>query len=340
MAKQLFGNNASSLLAASISDSDLTIQVAGGFGALFPSPGAGEYFLVTLENDQGDIEVVKISSRTTDLLTVPPAGRGQEGTSAQSWTNGQARVELRLTRGTMEVFLQRDGDEMTGDLNMNENEIQDAIITGNASKIDTIAEIIATPLRGATGDASNEIAVPDDGSRATAGGQPILTDADVEQITEAAFVVGQVIMWFGTLGAIPDGWALCNGSGGTPDLRDRFVVGAGTTYALGATGGSDTTSSSGAHTHATTSGPHALTEAEMPAHTHRVAGDGQNAAFDSTGVERPVDYPGGQGSVVTSSTGGSAAHSHPDGTTDSQGAHTHTILPPYKALYFIMFVGF
>src|SRR5678816_2787493 len=156
MAKQLFGNNASSLLAASISDSDLTIQVAGGFGALFPNPGAGEYFLVTLENDSGDIEVVKITSRTSDLLTVPPLGRGQEGTSAQSWTNGQARVELRLTRGTMEVFLQRDGDEMTGDLDMNDNEITDVNITGD-STIDTITEIINTPLRGATGDSSNEI---------------------------------------------------------------------------------------------------------------------------------------------------------------------------------------
>lgn len=339
MAKQLFGNNASSLLAASISDSDLTIQVAGGFGALFPNPGVDEYFLVTLENDSGDIEVVKITSRTSDLLTVPPAGRGQEGTSAQSWTNGQARVELRLTRGTMEVFLQRDGDEMTGDLDMNDNEITDVNITGD-STIDTITEIIDTPLRGAAGDSSNEIAVPSDGSRATAGGADILVAGDTEGVTAAAFVVGQVIMWFGSAGAVPDGWALCNGSNGTPDLRDRFVVGAGTSYALGDTGGDDETSSSGAHTHTTTSGPHTLTEAEMPAHTHRVAGDGQTSAYDSTGVERPVDYPGGQGSVVTSTTGGGAAHSHPDGTTDSQGAHTHTVLPPYKALYFIMFIGF
>lgn len=338
MAKQLFGNNASSLLAASISDSDLTIQVAGGFGALFPNPGAGEYFLVTLENDSGDIEVVKITSRTSDLLTVPPLGRGQEGTSAQSWTNGQARVELRLTRGTMEVFLQRDGDEMTGDLDMNDNEITDVNITGD-STIDTITEIINTPLRGATGDSSNEIAVPDDGSRATAGGAEILVAGDTEGVVAAAFVVGQVIMWFGAAPSIPDGWQLCDGSNGTPDLRDKFVVGAGSTYTLGATGGDDETGSAGAHTHTTTSGAHALTEAEMPAHTHRVAGDGQNAAFDSTGVERPVDYPGGQGSVVTSSTGGGDAHSHPDGTTDSQGAHTHTALPPYKALYFIMFVG-
>lgn len=63
MAKQLFGNNASALLVASISDSDLTIQVQNGFGALFPNPGADEYFLVTIENDSGDIEVVKVTTR-------------------------------------------------------------------------------------------------------------------------------------------------------------------------------------------------------------------------------------------------------------------------------------
>lgn len=353
MAKQLFGNNASSLLAASISDSDLTIQVAGGFGVLFPNPGANEYFLVTLENDQGDIEVVKITARATDLLTVPVGGRGQEGTSAQSWTNGQARVELRLTRGTMEVFIQRDGDSMTGDLNMDENEIQDAIITGAASKIDNISEIISTPIRGATGDASNELAVPGDGSRATAGGQPILTDANVEEITDAAFVVGQVIMWFGTIPNIPDGWALCNGANGTPDLRDRFVVGAGTTYNLGSTGGSASgvTSSSGAHTHTATSGAHALTEEELPEHSHRILyqpnsnySASGSAQFRTMQVTNNVQYQTNNETTaqpVIEATGGGAAHTHPGGSTDSQGSHTHSVdLPPYFGLYFIMFVGF
>lgn len=340
MAKQLFGNNASSLLAASISDSDLTIQLTTGFGALFPNPGANEYFLVTLENDAGDIEVVKVTSRSTDLLTVPTGGRGQEGTSAQSWTNGQARVELRITRGTLETFIQRGGDAMSGDLDMDGNDLIDAILSGSGTKI-TAGEIVNVPLRGATGDASNEIAVPDDGSKATAGGQEILTAADVETITDAAFVVGQIIMWFGLVANIPDGWALCNGTNGTPDLRNRFVIGAGSTYALSETGGGGNTGAAGAHTHSTTSGAHALTVNELPAHTHRVSGDGQTAAYDSTGVERPVDYPGGQGSVVTSETGGGAAHTHPDGTTNDPGNHTHSVpLPPYYGLFFIMFIGF
>ena len=49
-----------------------------------------------------------------------------------------------------------------------------------------------------------------------------------------------IILWSGSTGNIPSGWVLCNGSNSTPDLRDRFVVGAGNSYSVGATGGSNT----------------------------------------------------------------------------------------------------
>lgn len=122
MTKQLFANNASSYLAASINDTDLTIQVQSGQGAFFPNPGAGEYFLVTIMNSAGDIEIVKCESRATDLITVASGGRGQEGTEAQSWVNGQAIVEFRLTKGTMDRLLQvesgvvEDNLEFSGDV--------------------------------------------------------------------------------------------------------------------------------------------------------------------------------------------------------------------------------
>ena len=51
---------------------------------------------------------------------------------------------------------------------------------------------------------------------------------------------GSIIPWFGNIADIPDGFALCNGSNGTPDLRDRFIVGAGSTYSLSDIGGADT----------------------------------------------------------------------------------------------------
>lgn len=89
----------------SIDDNDTVIQVGSGLGALFPSPGASEYFLVTLEDASGNIEICRCTSRSSDLLTVT---RAQESTTAQAWTASAARVELRTTRGTFERFLQLD----------------------------------------------------------------------------------------------------------------------------------------------------------------------------------------------------------------------------------------
>ena len=55
-----------------------------------------------------------------------------------------------------------------------------------------------------------------------------------------SFVSGMILLWSGSTGSIPSGFVLCNGSNSTPDLRDRFVVGAGNSYAVGNTGGNNT----------------------------------------------------------------------------------------------------
>jgi len=62
-----------------------------------------------------------------------------------------------------------------------------------------------------------------------------------------AVPTGGIIAWSGSIGSIPSGYVLCNGSNGTPDLRDRFLVGSGTSYSVGSNGGftSSVTSSSG-----------------------------------------------------------------------------------------------
>ena len=128
--------------------------------------------------------------------------------------------------------------------------------------------------------------------------------------TSAVVPTGIITMWYGSIGAIPSGWALCDGTGSTPDLRDRFVVGAGTggSYAVDATGGS------------TTSGAHTLTIAEMPSHTHEYLQRGFSGAH-SSGTQNYSDEHTGQN---TSSTGGGNAHSHA------------ATLPPYYALCYIM----
>ena len=66
------------------------------------------------------------------------------------------------------------------------------------------------------------------------------------------FKAGMIILWSGSVSAIPYGWRLCDGSEGTPDLRDKFIIGAGSTYNPADTGGNIT------HTHTAT----------QPAHTH------------------------------------------------------------------------
>lgn len=357
MGKQLFANNASALLAASIDDNDLTIQVESGYGARFPNPGAGEEFVVSLINAAGDIEYCRITSRATDLLTVASGGRGYDGSSAQAWTNGQTRVEYRLTKKIMEEFIQRSGDAMSGDLDMDENDLKDAHVTGAATLIDG-GQIVGVPLRGTADDSSNEIAVPSDGSRATSGGSAILTEGDDEGVATAAFAVGMIMMWYGAAVDCPDGWAICNGGNGTPDLRDRLPIGVGTTAAtVGATGGAASsaggvTGAAGAHTHTTTTGDHTLTVDEMPSHSHRAymndtscSGSGKAlwALDNSPSYHTTSSNSGGQ--PLIEATGGGQPHSHPGGSTNDPGNHTHTTpavatLPPYLGLHFIMFIGF
>jgi parallel beta-helix repeat protein len=98
----LFANNASSTLASGIGAEDETLSLAAGDGALFPSPGTGEYFLLALVDEANQVEIVKATARSGDDLTVV---RGQEGTTPAAYGAGD-RVELRLTKETMQSFLQ------------------------------------------------------------------------------------------------------------------------------------------------------------------------------------------------------------------------------------------
>src|SRR5207245_3301451 len=102
-------------------------------------------------------------------------------------------------------------------------------------------------------------------------------------------------LWSGSAATIPAGWALCDGTSSTPDLRDRFVVGAAGAYAVGNTGGAashthDTaigtpsSSSSGAHAHTTAAG----TSGSEAAHTHAV-----NVASFTSGAESGHTHGGG-----------------------------------------------
>ena len=174
MADVIFTNNASGLLAATINNSELVLQVAAGFGALFPSPTGSQYFMVSLEDESGNVEICKCTSRTNDLLTVT---RGQDGTVGQAFTLTVTRVELRVTAAVMEEFVQVTGDSMSGNLDMATNEIENAELTGTT--IITGGQSVGMSIRGTLGQTNNEIVVPaGSGVRATAGGADLVVDTD------------------------------------------------------------------------------------------------------------------------------------------------------------------
>ena len=133
---------------------------------------------------------------------------------------------------------------------------------------------------------------------------------------------GGIFLWSGSIGSIPAGYVLCNGSNGTPDLRDRFVVGAGSTYAVDATGGS-ANAIVVSHTHTATS---AVTD---PGHTHSYASAVFNCNQNSGQVQAGVTTTG---TTASNTTGITVAT-----TVDTAGTSgTNANLPPYFALCYIM----
>jgi hypothetical protein len=91
-------NNAFATLASGITSSATSITVASGQGARFPSLGAGDYFYATLINTSNQLEIVKCTARSGDVLTVE---RAQESTTARAYDVGD-RIEIRITAATFE----------------------------------------------------------------------------------------------------------------------------------------------------------------------------------------------------------------------------------------------
>jgi hypothetical protein len=141
--------------------------------------------------------------------------------------------------------------------------------------------------------------------------------------TGATIPVGLISLWSGSIGSIPSGWALCNGSNGTPDLRDRFIVAAGSTYAVGATGGT-ADAIVVTHTHTAT-----VTD---PGHVHPPLSPLSFCSL-SGGGSAP---PGGGNLLTTMSTTGSAVTGISVSNASAGSSGTNANLPPYYALAYIM----
>ena len=137
--------------------------------------------------------------------------------------------------------------------------------------------------------------------------------------------VGGIIMWSGTIANIPTGWALCDGTTGTPDLRDRFIVGAGNAYSPGNVGGANSIT---------------LDITQIPSHNHTITDPGHFHYSNDPGI---ANNSGGYGS---GSGGGGLGPIRTNQLTDTRttgigigntgGGQSHENRPPYYALAFIM----
>ena len=165
-----------------------------------------------------------------------------------------------------------------------------------------------------------------DGASGTSGQVLLSAGSGATPTWGNSFVAGMIMMWSGSIASIPSGWVLCNGSNSTPDLRDRFVVGAGSGYAVAATGGS--------------------ANATLVSHTHTATSSVSDPGHDHTSFSNGAPNGAGAGAALTSSswgnTPGHAVQSNTTGITVSTSnstegsSATNANLPPYYALAYIM----
>lgn len=310
-----FKNNATAILAASVSSSTTNVVLTTGQGQRFPALSAGQYFYGTLFDANGNYEIVKVTARVSDSLTVV---RAQDGTIALAFNAGDG-FALRPVAAALNNFSQLDADNA---------------FTGNNSFAGTTT--LTDALVGTTATFSGAIS----SVSPTFSGTPTTPTAspgtNTTQIASTAFVLangvptGAIMMWSGSIASIPSGWLLCNGSNGTPDLRNRFIVGAGSTYSPGNTGGS-ANATLPSHTHTATNSlndPGHYHISGVPSDYSSIGTAGIPTAYQKTGSSlvgtSPITYNATTGISVstTLSTEGSSA--------------TNANLPPYYALAFIM----
>ena len=183
--------------------------------------------------------------------------------------------------------------------------------TGAAASKGQKGEIGATGGSGGTGSPGAKGQKGDDG---TAGSTGIPS--------------GFIGIWSGAANAIPSGWYLCDGNNGTPNLKDRFVIGAGSAYSVNATGGSKDAVVIG-HDHDAS----ATSTVNDPGHSHQSRGYGNQ---DDGGPYHTGSNNSGVGNnaILGNNTGITVATNLSIDTEGTSG--TDKNLPPYYALCYIM----
>ena len=286
-----------------------------------------DFGTATNNNIRGQIA----ATESNDQHLIIATSGGEDIAFRDGGLNGTTNM---LIRGNGDVLVNNGNLTVSNILYANGQAVIDEVnINGNVVQANTSNELV---VRGKGTGGSHHLKLDDDVT--------IVGDLTVQGV--GGFVTGMIILWSGAANAIPSGWVLCNGSNSTPDLRDRFVIGAGNSYAVDATGGESTKT---------------LGTANLPSHTHTdgtlqtdnksLTGDMQKISecYNVAGTASGVFTKKGTGnSPVTGSSSNSptagvdfdASHSHDvTGNTGDQGGtmgQAFNILPPYYALCYIM----
>lgn len=286
-----------------------------GLKDAFLERNPGEIF-VGLEVDGSVGEIVPRQR----LLAVPYAAIADDvrGISGDIVADGNITVGSGKVQVTPDGFVQSEGSSL----------LTDVIANGDVTVGGTIKANGGLLVSGGTLTVRTDVEIDKEKKLTANGGLSITGGLSVDSVKSDLQIdsgkklsiggsdvvpvpVGGIIMW--TKKDLPDTehWAVCDGKNDTPDLRDRFVVGAGYSYSLGNTGGATSVT---------------LTVDQMPSHSHQVKVTAQGYKDSRSNDAECVNWDHNE-----SGKGSDYWWSEPAG-----GDQSHENRPPYYALYYIM----
>jgi hypothetical protein len=296
------------------------ITIPNGVTAQVYTDGTNTYSAQTGSAGNFNVNGTLTASGVTDTgsltvgntLTVTGASALNGGGTSTTPTVGDNSTKIATT-----AFVTTAVSNATGSLGtMSTQNANNVAITGGT--INGVSGTNSSMTVGAATNATNVVSGGTIASNVTGTTQALGTNNTT--IATTAFAIangipsGAIVMWSGSIASIPSGWLLCNGSSGTPDLRDRFIVGAGSSYAVGATGGT--------------------ADAVVVSHTHTINDPGHVHGIqyraDLAGATGGYNIAGGPSIVNTNS----AVTNISVNTAGVSG--TNANLPPYYALAYII----